>query len=215
MLIISSGAYWIFLYLPELNVCSDPLPNFNWNLSFCYWIMITFLCLWCIYIQIYNVDILFCHSLRYLFISWMVYFEAQMSLIVEKSEIFTFHFLVHIDKSNVMKTWTWNFHCGKFILLVTWYFYLIHGFSYCLYCSISFGSFCLSRIHPYWEGNRQEGQGSPNEGTRLQVPEIFISLKWQEGTNYRDFFFFPSLYKFKRRFLLKCCVAMTPGFTWS
>ena len=25
--------------------------------------------------------------------------------------------------------------------------------------------------------------------------------------------FFPSLYKFKTRFLLKCCVAMTPGFT--
>ena len=27
--------------------------------------------------------------------------------------------------------------------------------------------------------------------------------------------FFPSLYKFKTRFLLKFCIAMTPGFTWS
>ena len=26
---------------------------------------------------------------------------------------------------------------------------------------------------------------------------------------------FSSLYKFKRMFLLKCCVAITPGFTWS
>ena len=66
---------------------------------------------------------------------------------------------------------------------------------------------------PDWEGNRQEGQGSPNGGNKLQVPYIFISLKRQEETNW--WYFFPSLYKFKRRFLLKCCVAMTPGFTWS
>ena len=62
-----------------------------------------------------------------------------------------------------------------------------------------------------WEGNRQEGQGSPNGGKRLQVPDIFLSLKQQEKTNLP--YVFPSLYKFKRRFLLKCCVAMTPGLT--
>ena len=33
------------------------------------------------------------------------------------------------------------------------------------------------------EGNRQEGQGSPNGGNRLQVPDIFLSLKRQEETN--------------------------------
>ena len=27
-----------------------------------------------------------------------------------------------------------------------------------------------------WEGNRQEGQGSPNGGNRLQVSDIFLSL---------------------------------------
>ena len=44
--------------------------------------------------------------------------------------------------------------------------------------------------------------------------QTFLSLKQQEETNYRCFF--PSLYKFKRRFLLKYCVAiMTPGFTRS
>ena len=64
-----------------------------------------------------------------------------------------------------------------------------------------------------WEGNRQEGQGSPNGGKRLQVPDIFISLKRQEETNQQ--YVFPSLYKFKRRFLLTCCVALTPGLTWS
>ena len=43
---------------------------------------------------------------------------------------------------------------------------------------------------------------------------LFISLKSQKETNYR--YFFPSLYKFQRRLLLKYCVAiMTPGFTWS
>ena len=35
----------------------------------------------------------------------------------------------------------------------------------------------------YWEGNRQEGQGSPNRGNSLQVSDIFISLKRQEETN--------------------------------
>ena len=39
-----------------------------------------------------------------------------------------------------------------------------------------------------WEGNRQEGQGSPNGGNRLQVPDILISLKQQEETNWRYFF---------------------------
>ena len=57
----------------------------------------------------------------------------------------------------------------------------------------------------------RKARGSPNRGTMLQMPGIFISLKRQEETNQQ--YFFPSLYKFKRRFLLKCCVAMTPGFT--
>ena len=35
----------------------------------------------------------------------------------------------------------------------------------------------------YWEGNRQEGQGSPNGGNSLQMSDIFISLKQQEETN--------------------------------
>lgn len=45
--------------------------------------------------------------------------------------------------------WTWNFHCGKFIWLITWYFYLRNGFSYRPYCWIIFGNSCFSRIHPY------------------------------------------------------------------
>ena len=35
----------------------------------------------------------------------------------------------------------------------------------------------------FWEGNRQEGQGSPNRGNKLQVSDIFISLKRQKETN--------------------------------
>ena len=34
-----------------------------------------------------------------------------------------------------------------------------------------------------WEGNRQEGQGSPNRGNSLQVSDIFLSLEHQEETN--------------------------------
>ena len=42
-----------------------------------------------------------------------------------------------------------------------------------------------------WEGNRQEGQGSPNGGKRLQVSDIFyLSLKQQEETNYKCQIFF-------------------------
>ena len=38
---------------------------------------------------------------------------------------------------------------------------------------------------------------------------VYLSLKWQEETNYKCQIFFLSLYKVKRRFLLKFCVAMT------
>ena len=68
-----------------------------------------------------------------------------------------------------------------------------------------------------WEGNRQEGQGSPGRGNRLHASDVFsLSLKRQEEINFKCKGFFPSLYRFKRRFLLKFCVAiMTPGFTWT
>ena len=52
----------------------------------------------------------------------------------------------------------------------------------------------------------------------LQMEEIgckcqtFLSLLSGRRKQTGDIFF-PSLYKFKRKFLLKCCVAMTPGFT--
>ena len=37
-----------------------------------------------------------------------------------------------------------------------------------------------------WEGNRQEGQGSPKGGNSLQMSDIFyLSLKQQEETNYK------------------------------
>ena len=47
----------------------------------------------------------------------------------------------------------------------------------------------------------QEGQGSSIRGNRLQVSDIFLSLKQQEETNYKCQIFFPSPYKIKRRFL--------------
>ena len=51
----------------------------------------------------------------------------------------------------------------------------------------------------------------------LQMEEIgckcqtFLSVLSSRRKQTRDFFFL--LYKFRRRFLLKCRVAMTPGFT--
>ena len=35
----------------------------------------------------------------------------------------------------------------------------------------------------WWEGNRQEGQGSPNGGNRLRVSDIFFSLSEAAGRN--------------------------------
>ena len=52
---------------------------------------------------------------------------------------------------------------------------------YFFYCNLTFilnGSRIDSQC--CWEGNRQEGQGSPNGGKGLQVPDIFLSLKRQE-----------------------------------
>ena len=60
-----------------------------------------------------------------------------------------------------------------------------------LWCSTFF---MLQLLHPYmttrksialtirnWEGNRQQGQGSPNRVNRLQVSDMFsLSRKWQE-----------------------------------
>ena len=63
-------------------------------------------------------------------------------------------------------------------------------------------------------GNRQEARGSPNGGNRLQVSDTFtLSLKQQEETNWR--YILPSsLYKFKKRLVLKYRGAiMTPGST--
>ena len=67
-----------------------------------------------------------------------------------------------------------------------------------------------------WKDNRQGGQGTPNGGNRLQVSCIFISLLGAGGNKLQVSDFFPSLYKIKRRFLLKFCVAIrTPGFPWT
>ena len=45
---------------------------------------------------------------------------------------------------------------------------------------------------------------------------FFISLLSSSRRQSSDVFFFPSLYKFKKRFLLKYCVArVTPGSTWT
>ena len=61
-------------------------------------------------------------------------------------------------------------------------------------------------------GRKARGLQMEEIGCKCQT--FFISLKRQEETS--DILFSPSLYKFKRRFLLKYCVAIiTPGFTWS
>ena len=43
----------------------------------------------------------------------------------------------------------------------------------------------------YWEGNRQESQGSPNRGNRLQVSDIFLSLLSCRRKQTSGIYFFP------------------------
>ena len=82
----------------------------------------------------------------------------------------------------------------------------------------------VSSRQEHWSGLPLPSLGRKTKG--LQTEKIgckcqtcfYLSLKQQEETNYKCqiFFFFPSLYKIKRRFLLKFCVAvMTPGSTWT
>ena len=61
----------------------------------------------------------------------------------------------------------------------------------------------------------REVRGLQTEETGCKSQTFFyLSLKWQEETKLCVSDFFPPLYKIKRRFLLKFCVAMTtPGST--
>ena len=62
------------------------------------------------------------------------------------------------------------------------------------------------------EGNRRDGQGSPDGGNRLQVSDVFsLSLKWQEETNYTCQPF--SLLCTKLKGLKFGVAMMTPGST--
>ena len=66
------------------------------------------------------------------------------------------------------------FYCLHFFL--TWINVMIFPWKTGIKTLVLISSWC-------WEGNRQEGQGSPNRRNRLQVPDIFLSLKRQEETN--------------------------------
>ena len=62
--------------------------------------------------------------------------------------------------------------------------------------------------------NRQESQGSPSEGNRLQMSDTFLISLLSSTRKQTSDIFPPSLYKSKKRFLLKYCVAiMTTGST--
>ena len=65
---------------------------------------------------------------------------------------------------------------------------------------------CIERV----TGRKARGLQMEERGCKGQT---FFSLLSSRRKQTSDIF--SSLYKFKRRFLLKCCVAMTPGFTWS
>ena len=57
-------------------------------------------------------------------------------------------------------------------------------------------------------GRKARGLQTEERGSKCQT---FFSLL--SGRRKNERYVFPSLYKFKRWFLLKCCVAVTPGLT--
>ena len=82
-----------------------------------------------------------------------------------------------------------------------------------------FGAWCkelthLKRPWYWWEGNRQEGQGSPHRGNRLQGSDLFyLSLKWQEETNYKcQIFFSFSIQSYEEVPLKSLCCHDDTGF---
>ena len=106
---------------------------------------------------------------------------------------------------------------------IMWY-YLYSCFERSEFYKLSFikhfGPVFLSPI-VWWRESAQALRGKrAGRPGGLQTEETgcksqkFLSLLSCRRKQTRDIFF-PSLYKFKRRLLLKCSVAMTPGFTWS
>ena len=64
----------------------------------------------------------------------------------------------------------------------------------------------MSRLYIVERVTGRKTRGLQMEEIDCNMSNIFMSLKQQEETNWR--YFFPSLYKFKRKFLLKYCVAI-------
>ena len=83
----------------------------------------------------------------------------------------------------------------------------------CLYAA-------FRHLFPIERVTGRKARGSQVEEIDCNYQSCVFSLKWQEETECQTCFFFfffsPSLYKIKRRFLLKFCVAMmTPISTWT
>ena len=68
----------------------------------------------------------------------------------------------------------------------------------------SFFFFPLERV----TGRKARGLQMEERGCKCQTFLSLLSSRRKQTSN-----IFSSLYKFKRRFLLKCCVVMTPGLT--
>ena len=84
------------------------------------------------------------------------------------------------------------------------------GFPYFLQFKSKFGNNEFERV----TGRKARGLQTEEIGCKC-LTFFYISLKWQEETNY-CYTFSPSLYKFKKRFLLKYCAAiMIIGSTWT
>ena len=64
-------------------------------------------------------------------------------------------------------------------------------------------------------GRKARGLQTEEISCKCQTFLSLLSGMRKQTSNIYIYIFSFSLYKFKRRFLLKCCVAMTPGFTWS
>ena len=72
----------------------------------------------------------------------------------------------------------------------------------------SFRGIVINKEVCFWEGNRQEGQGSSSGGNRLQMSDIFLSLSSsrRKQTSVRFFFFFVLYTNLKRGSLkILCC----------
>ena len=132
----------------------------------------------------------YCHSqvhfaLHYIEIDWILRGPQINIILFSDSQILKacwyIPFFIYTENKVVLLTvWfpchitlPWHFISPNFSLKYLNVYLLSDTLSHKTHIYTQVHATCNKNALSLWEGNRQEGQGSPNGGNRLQVPDIF------------------------------------------